>query len=875
MKMIISLVLLLSIGVSVVQAITIGENDRETKLYDFNIQEDDENKVEATIEQIDNNTFLITINKHPENKEKDHRWDVVVCNEGGLFNVEYEEKEKAEKRFKEKKSSRYEYLLEKGMSSKWCESTGGFGYTIKQNAKKTELPYQFKLKINDQATAFKIFAGRGSVTIEASASNPTYHSNGDKFIYANGKIHGIFRHGSTTIGYFNATNNAEITNGAFTDLTVSSSETPGITASPNGTLLIYFDDGTKISGIYSYDNGVSWTSEFEIMNPGTENDPRCISDSNNIFHCVTDTNVRGYYTNSSIYGSHEEVNGNTADDTDFLTICVNEDNNCPYVIGSGTDQDDLDLWTTTACGGNGWGDSNRIQLNNGGAFNHNRGKFNCAIKEDKIYVPFIDSSDLHLATVEIPSFSTSTQTLDTQSSGHPNIVISPAGQCYIVYMNGQTVGSSTDILLNNATDCETFTGKQTNYFQQNNAGYPNALKTAIGHTPIHSDTLDIIFTHYTGGAVIYQNITIFSYNDSLEIDYPLDSNILTTSSQQTETIGFKVYSNDVEQTSGVELDSITINDVNVTVKTSYSNYVILEEKGICTNDIRVYGVSNDNYGFMSKCDITSVPSGLTINLVEMCGDIEGDLSNPLDDDIRVERFADQSWQQGSIVDSDFESGTFTNTTTGSLNSTTVGDISCFQITEQFITEYTAGNSYVSVFAEDPDHNVNTGNVNLANSNNWIGGGSGTEGYLWFDDNEGNSNHMYLRVHYALEARQFGYNGTSWVANITTPSLSDGTYDFFLNATIHSNTIGAISTNSVKYGDGGAPSSTCEYSGSGDFNVDCSENCIISETNNLNGNNFYFYNSGTVHITGSIQNFGQGVVSPQCVIACYNGGFCFS
>lgn len=73
--------------------------------------------------------------------------------------------------------------------------------------------------------------------------------------------------------------------------------------------------------------------------------------------------------------------------------------------------------------------------------------------------------------------------------------------------------------------------------------------------------------------------------------------------------------------------------------------------------------------------------------------------------------------------------------------------------------------------------------------------------------------------------------------------------------------------------GPPPEDTCTYD-SGDWNIDCSDNCVIDSANNLGTNNVYAYGSGSVTITGtgSIE-FTTGSFYASCNIYCYNDG-CF-
>lgn len=74
----------------------------------------------------------------------------------------------------------------------------------------------------------------------------------------------------------------------------------------------------------------------------------------------------------------------------------------------------------------------------------------------------------------------------------------------------------------------------------------------------------------------------------------------------------------------------------------------------------------------------------------------------------------------------------------------------------------------------------------------------------------------------------------------------------------------------------APSDTCTYS-SGNWAVDCADNCSITSDVNLGGNNITITGAGTFTTSANITNFGSGSrvtginSSSICTIRCLNGG----
>jgi len=66
--------------------------------------------------------------------------------------------------------------------------------------------------------------------------------------------------------------------------------------------------------------------------------------------------------------------------------------------------------------------------------------------------------------------------------------------------------------------------------------------------------------------------------------------------------------------------------------------------------------------------------------------------------------------------------------------------------------------------------------------------------------------------------------------------------------------------------------TCSCPASGDWNIDCSDNCVISEDCNMQGNDIHTYGSGTLEVNALIYNFGS--LFNRCDLFCRNTPTCF-
>jgi len=96
----------------------------------------------------------------------------------------------------------------------------------------------------------------------------------------------------------------------------------------------------------------------------------------------------------------------------------------------------------------------------------------------------------------------------------------------------------------------------------------------------------------------------------------------------------------------------------------------------------------------------------------------------------------------------------------------------------------------------------------------------------------------------------------WQANVT---VNDGVND---SLSVESNYLEIVSS---------CPAAdTCAYS-SGNWNVNCADNCAITSNVNLVGNNIYFTNAGSFYVKASIENYGLISLSDGCNIVMYDNG----
>jgi len=131
------------------------------------------------------------------------------------------------------------------------------------------------------------------------------------------------------------------------------------------------------------------------------------------------------------------------------------------------------------------------------------------------------------------------------------------------------------------------------------------------------------------------------------------------------------------------------------------------------------------------------------------------------------------------------------------------------------------------------------------------------------------NGVYVYIEYNLSE-----NTTSWETEWTDTS-SSGTYnvtDIYANDT--NGNINHTSYENVGFVVLGAD--TCTYS-SGDWDVDCSDDCSITSAVDLGGNNIEISGTGTFKTTASIYNYGTLTIkgtdsNNKCIVTCAGGCF---
>ncbi len=196
-----------------------------------------------------------------------------------------------------------------------------------------------------EGISFKI--GNNTILINSTIDNDATEGTGRNIfrdIY--GGLNVAYTSNRNDIGFARSSDNGntwisnEILAGSFDDT--------GITGNSTGGLLLYWRDTADVDGIFSTDNGTTWSSATTLMDiTDALLEPSCKVDGNGLYHCcsVDNTAYKVYYTNSS--GWNSELLLYTSAALVRCDIEVGEDN-CVYVLigeQAGTDS----LIMTSSC----------------------------------------------------------------------------------------------------------------------------------------------------------------------------------------------------------------------------------------------------------------------------------------------------------------------------------------------------------------------------------------------------------------------------------------------------------------------------------------------------------------------------------------------
>ena len=283
----------------------LGENPIEDTNLNGEPQIENASLTEAEVNFSNSSTFLIStdvsksVNWHIEKSGIEKSLDVSYKNLNETtteFCINFIDKEKYEKD-----------LSETGKDIKSIPITELSKYTtLKLEKSDIDLSKDNCFKVNydkqDNGLSFKI--GYESVIINSTFDTDATEGVG-KNIYRDiyGCLNVAYTSAGNDIGFARSCSNGvtwtsnEIFTGTFDGI--------GITGNSTGGLLIYWTDSSDINGIFSNNNGNTWSSTATLGDTTpTLNYPSCDVDSHDIYHCCAVNSGRDtYYFNSSSWNS--------------------------------------------------------------------------------------------------------------------------------------------------------------------------------------------------------------------------------------------------------------------------------------------------------------------------------------------------------------------------------------------------------------------------------------------------------------------------------------------------------------------------------------------------------------------------------------------
>jgi hypothetical protein len=305
---------------------------------------------------------IIEIELEPKiSLDTNYRWKMGICADTDSFNIDG---------YSVQKDSFSKY----GLSETWCNNQG---FVIKNDKSLTS---KVTIQIPEELINFEIYSGDGTVVIEASAiADATAWSTTRSVAICGNKRWVCYRDLAQDLDCAWTEDDLN-----FNKSKASSGSTDyyhiGVLCNSTGShssVIAYGDMGTDVDFFQTINNGTTWTLVGTIDEASTAKTPSCKPDSDGVLHCcVISQDQNMFYWNSTeqnwLYLQQSGV-----DDVDTCDIVVNQnDNKC--VIGSGSDQDDIDIW----CDIDSW---TRREIFDGSSY-HQRWNSHITYVDNSIYV---------------------------------------------------------------------------------------------------------------------------------------------------------------------------------------------------------------------------------------------------------------------------------------------------------------------------------------------------------------------------------------------------------------------------------------------------------------------------------------------------------
>ena len=119
--------------------------------------------------------------------------------------------------------------------------------------------------------------------------------------------------------------------------------------------------------------------------------------------------------------------------------------------------------------------------------------------------------------------------------------------------------------------------------------------------------------------------------------------------------------------------------------------------------------------------------------------------------------------------------------------------------------------------------------------------------------------------------EYGYSYHNWTANVTVPPGCSGSSDLFVDVLYSSAHVNSTETGAITC----AAADTCTYSGSGDWEIDCTDNCEVDSEQKVDGDVNVYGSSGSFTLNDIITFIGSNqylrILEAGCEIIINSGG----
>jgi hypothetical protein len=452
----------------------------------------------------------------------------------------------------------------------------------------------FTITYDKLRAGYEIRIGWGSVVAESSASSlATEPPMNDKFcIDVNGNYHIAYINSNSTTAYGNSTDKGLTwTNTELPNFMMGSHTEASLNCNGTTVYIQYKTDFTSFPEAYQVVNTDNFGTEVPITDFGSTTFGSagrysCALDGLGATHCcaIDDTNadVMHYINKTAGAGSFTDQGSITtgSDDTDQCDIEVTTDNEV-FIVGSGTDQDDVDIFSSR--------DGFTRHEVYAGVIMPNPGREpNIAITpENEIWIAFMDANDLIACNGTNASLTSwSCKEIDTANSLYPDIAINDRNDIVIAYQT-QVSDCAGDLVYAFSSDGINWKNRTT-FADQNNSCYVGLPYSQYPTSNRVTNNLPYIYTSNASTVfkVYYDNLTIVDA-PSIYFTDPTPANATITSNR---TLDLNV------SVDGYYLDTLKWN-WNGTNYTIYNDSLQLmmnfnNRSSLGENDTKTVGVSD-------------------------------------------------------------------------------------------------------------------------------------------------------------------------------------------------------------------------------------------------------------------------------------------